>query len=456
MQFKRVTVLLLIIAIMLTANGCAQWGGTASQKPSNIPSNTPTVSPDPTPTPAPTPDPTPSPTPTPAPTPTLTPDTDTPEPSDSVTVEVTPSPTVKVTTTKTKKPKPTPTPAPTPHPTPVATPGAMFNDLIDPSGNTIATRFKVPEGFERVEVPEGSFAEFLRNLPLKADGAQLHYIDSNGSPSSLVPETIYNVPPAHAAILDIKMINDSEQCADTVMHLYAEYLFEQGRYSEMKYKTVNGDTIDFVRYMNGYRYKYNTDRNKRWTWNSDNYTDATRTVFKIWMRAIFASASTYSMDKYDLEPVSVTDMQIGDMFIQPKTATITTGHVVLICDMIKNPTTGEVRFMTLQGSMPALEAHVMLNAAEREYSPWQNTRFEGGKFTSATFWSCDVTKLSRFKNEKSYGSLMPPSGSATTQPSFSHTPALPTQEVSTLPALSELPSMDVPSFIPTEPIIPLN
>lgn len=341
----------------------------------------------------------------------------------------------------------------------------MFNELVDPSGSTIATRFKVPAGFERVPVPEGSFAEYLRNLPLKEDGALLHYINSSGTPSSLVPAEIYNVPPAHAAILDIQMINDSEQCADTVMHLYAEYLFANGRYSEMKYKTVNGDTIDFVRYMNGYRYKYNTDRNKRWTRNSDNYTGATRTVFKIWMRAIFASASTYSMDKYDLEPVSVTDMQIGDMFIQPKTETITTGHVVLICDMIKNPTTGEVRFMTLQGSMPALEAHVMLNAAERAYSPWQNTRFEGGKFTSATFWSCDVTKLSRFKNEESYGGggvqTVPPTAAP---PTAVPTPPLPSLEIPTITATvpSLMPESSVPAVttelipIVSDPLMPLN
>jgi len=139
--------------------------------------------------------------------------------------------------------------------------------------------------------------------------------------------------------------------------------------------------------------------------------------------------------------------------------------VVLICDMIKNPTTGEVRFMTLQGSMPALEAHVMLNAAERAYSPWQNTRFEGGKFTSATFWSCDVTKLSRFKNEESYGGggvqTVPPT---VAPPTAVPTPPMPSFEIPTITATvpSLMPESSVPAVttelipIVSDPLMPLN
>ena len=63
--------------------------------------------------------------------------------------------------------------------------------------------------------------------------------------------------------------------------------------------------------------------------------------------------------------------------------------------MIKNPDTGEVRFMTLQGSLPAVEAHIMMNAQEAEFSPWQSIK--DGVFTSATYWSCPVENLRRFK-----------------------------------------------------------
>lgn len=39
--------------------------------------------------------------------------------------------------------------------------------IIDPAGGTIESRFYVPEGFERAEAEEGSFADFIRHYPLK-------------------------------------------------------------------------------------------------------------------------------------------------------------------------------------------------------------------------------------------------------------------------------------------------
>ena len=90
-------------------------------------------------------------------------------------------------------------------------------------------------------------------------------------------------------------------------------------------------------------------------------------------------------------------MKIGDMFLVPA-ENGHGGHVVMVCDMIKNTQTGEVRFMTLQGSLPAVEAHVMLNAEEADMSPWQNTEFKDDFFTSATYWQCPLSGFCRFKN----------------------------------------------------------
>ena len=210
--------------------------------------NTATNTPGVTATPASTPPITATPevTPLPSDTPALTPTpgiTSTPAPTH------TPRPTPKPTPKPTKTPKPTntPKPTPTPHPTPVVTPGANFNALINPEGDTILTRFLVPEGFERVEAPAGSFAEFLRNLKLKPDGYALHYL-KNGKktnefgesvtvavPGALVPKNEYSAPQAHAAVLNFEMLNTSEQCADTLMHLWAEYLYQNGRYGEIRF-----------------------------------------------------------------------------------------------------------------------------------------------------------------------------------------------------------------------------
>ena len=47
--------------------------------------------------------------------------------------------------------------------------------IIKPDGNTICERVQVPDGFERTAVEEGSFAHYLRNLPLKPHGSKVHY-----------------------------------------------------------------------------------------------------------------------------------------------------------------------------------------------------------------------------------------------------------------------------------------
>ena len=189
------------------------------------------------------------------------------------------------------------------------------------------------------------------------------------------------------------MLNDSEQCADTVIHLYAEYLYAQARYDELSFHFYNGFECDFLHYTQGYR--PNAAKNG-WFFDEDHWTGTERKVFELYLKMVFTYANTTSLFRQDLTPAALSDMAIGDMFIVPA-ASGRSGHVVLIADMIQNPETGEVRFMTVQGSMPAVEAHVMLNAEEAELSPWQNARFENGMFVSATYWECPVENLRRFQ-----------------------------------------------------------
>lgn len=385
-------------AVCLTLAGCGPQSlqsspspfETATQTALTMPSVTPqiTLTVEPSPTLIVTAEPSPTLTPTPAPTP-----TETPTPTPTATPRPTPTPTPRPTPTRTPRPTPTPKPTPTLHPTPVCTPGAVFNELVDPSGTTIETRFLVPEGFERVPVQEGSFAEYLRKLPLKADGSTLHYIGKDGAPAGEVPADPYKTPAAHAAILDLPMLNDSEQCADTVIHLYAEYLYAQARYDELSFHFYNGFECDFLHYTQGYR--PNAAKNG-WFFDEDHWTGTERKVFELYLKMVFTYANTTSLFRQDLTPAALSEMAIGDMFIVPA-ASGRSGHVVLIADMIQNPETGEVRFMTVQGSMPAVEAHVMLNAEEAELSPWQNARFENGMFVSATYWECPVENLRRFQ-----------------------------------------------------------
>ena len=51
--------------------------------------------------------------------------------------------------------------------------------LLNPEGMTIETRYGVPQGYKRVVVEKGSFAEFLRNQKLKPYGEKVQYFNGN-------------------------------------------------------------------------------------------------------------------------------------------------------------------------------------------------------------------------------------------------------------------------------------
>jgi hypothetical protein len=84
-------------------------------------------------------------------------------------------------------------------------------------GSTLQTRFKVPEGYKRLEVEQKSFARYLRNLPLKPVGSKVLYYNGD------VKENY-----AYEAVVDMDIgKKDLQQCADAVMRLRAEFFYDR-------------------------------------------------------------------------------------------------------------------------------------------------------------------------------------------------------------------------------------
>jgi len=78
----------------------------------------------------------------------------------------------------------------------------------------LVNQIAVPEGFERVAVEKGSFAEWLRFLPLLPEGSPVLYYNGDKKP---------NQSGSHRVIyIDIGR-GDLQQCADAIMRLTEEY-----------------------------------------------------------------------------------------------------------------------------------------------------------------------------------------------------------------------------------------
>ena len=88
----------------------------------------------------------------------------------------------------------------------------------------------LPRGYERIALEQNSFGEWLRAIRLKKDN---HVYLYNG--------TLKKNQSAQFAVLDIPVgKKDLQQCADAVMRLRAEYLFDLKRYTEIVFKDNNG------------------------------------------------------------------------------------------------------------------------------------------------------------------------------------------------------------------------
>ncbi len=199
--------------------------------------------------------------------------------------------------------------------------------------DTLAQRFATPAGFERTPVAEGSFAAWLRGLPLKPDGAPV--LTFTGKPKWRQD--------VHAAVVDIDVgKRDLQQCADAVMRLRAEWLYGQGRDKEIAFNDTDG---------------------KRRRFAASSRSDYAS--FRKYMDLVFAYAGTYSLER-ELKQVAVADIAAGDVFIKGGFP----GHAVLVADIAVNEATGEKRFLLLQSYMPAQDIHVLKNPHSLDGTPW--------------------------------------------------------------------------------------
>lgn len=205
------------------------------------------------------------------------------------------------------------------------------------NGQTIASRFPPPEGYQRKKYADGSFPHYLRNLPLKPHGAKVQYY--NGA--------VKDKPGVYAAVVDLPIgKRDLHQCADAVMRLYAEYLYTQKRYRDICFNFLSdGKPRCYNEYVSG-NYSYN--------------------AFWKYMEYVFAFANTTSLYN-QMRPVSaINQLKPGDAFIEKKTPY---GHAVLIVDQVEDKQ-GNALYLLVQSYMPAQEIQVLVNPSNPDISPW--------------------------------------------------------------------------------------
>lgn len=219
------------------------------------------------------------------------------------------------------------------------------------ASTTLLDAIAPPLGFERTSAGSGSFAAWLRTLPMKPAGAPVKLYSGAVKPRQDV----------HVAVVDIDTgARDLQQCADAIMRLRAEWLYATGRKAEIAFTFTGGGRVSYARYANGER---PDESGKRWSVKGR--ADTSYAGFRKYLDLVYAFAGTASLER-ELKPVAVGDLQVGDVFIKGGFP----GHAVLVVDLAVHPLTKAKRFLLVQSYMPAQDIHVLKNPANGDGSPW--------------------------------------------------------------------------------------
>jgi len=252
----------------------------------------------------------------------------------------------------------------------------LSQNLIHVNGSTIQERFQPPADYQRTEVTQNTFAHYLRTLKLKPVGSKVLYHNGATKQNNGVYE----------AVVDLEIGKKNlHQCADAIMRLKAEYLWQQKEYDQIHFNFTNGFRVDYSNWMNGKRVLV---KGNKTSWIDKTTPSNTYDDFWNYMELIFMYAGTASLEK-ELLPVNINQAEIGDVLIQGGHP----GHAIIIVDKATNIKTGKSVYLLAQSYMPAQELQILKNRTVSKISPWYELR-EGT--ISTPEWRFESGDLRRF------------------------------------------------------------
>ena len=233
--------------------------------------------------------------------------------------------------------------------------------MINDYGKTILARFDTPKGYQRVELNENSFGDYLRTLSLKPEGAPAKLYDGRIKPN----------PDIYVSVIDMPVSpKDLQSSADAIIRLKSEYLFAKNDFEKISFHG-NKQKYSFVEFAEG---------------------DTSKSKFQEYLDYVMEKVSTPSFCE-DLMPVKIKDIQVGDVFVQKSSPN---GHAVIVVDLVKN-SKGEKLFLLAQSYQPAQEIQIISNPSRDDISPWYEAK-EGSMLTPE--WRFLTSDLMRFKDLK--------------------------------------------------------
>ena len=222
-----------------------------------------------------------------------------------------------------------------------AEPHAWAGLLTDsPPTESLSRQYPTPTGYQRVAVGPGSFAAWMRTLPVRLD--RVDVLSYQGVP--------LDRPSAGIIAMDVGS-RDLMQCADSVIRLHAEFLWAKGRQGEAAYRFTSGDETRWPDWVAGERMHIEGNRVRR-TRGAARARD--HTSYRRWLDLVFTYAGTMSLARDATSPPVEAPVEAGEFYVEAGSP----GHAVIVLDVVTNA--DGVRLGLLgQGFMPAEDIHVL-------------------------------------------------------------------------------------------------
>jgi hypothetical protein len=207
----------------------------------------------------------------------------------------------------------------------------------------LSERFVPPRGFSRVPVARGSYADWLRHLPLLPKGSPVRSFRGR--------EILSGSDRALAAVVDLDVgKRDRQQCADTLMRLRGEYLYSIGKPKRTRFRWAGGRTFGYADWSKGLR---PVRHGRKWVFEPKAQPSAGYRSFRRYLGYMFSWTGTI----HQVSESRVRDPQklrAGDFFIQPGSP----GHAVAVIDIARDAQ-GHTKALVGQGFMPAQDMHLL-------------------------------------------------------------------------------------------------
>ncbi|MBR9914752.1 MAG: DUF4846 domain-containing protein [Algicola sp.] len=252
------------------------------------------------------------------------------------------------------------------------------SQLINKDSTTIKSRVNAPLGYQRADYAKGSFQEYLRNYKLKPYGTQI--INYDDSP--------YFWQRGHIGVLEVPVPkNGLQQCADALIRIRSEYLWDNNRMDEIGFNFTSGHYCSWIKYAEGYRPQINGNKV---TFIKSAAANHSKNNFYKYLNLIYMYSGTLSLFNELPAIENARDLKIGDMLIKGGSP----GHIVMIGDEVVNAE-GEKLFLLFQGNTPAQSVHLVKNLEDAHISPWY--QLEKGAVVPVSNYTFYDAKFVRFK-----------------------------------------------------------